>query len=121
MRILCDENVPFTLVRQLRHFGWDVQWMAEDAPGTEDVEVCQRASTQRRVLVTMDLDFGQLAYSGRAGSMPGVVLCRLRASDPVRLAEIVSSQLASRSDWAGHFSVIDDAGIRMRPMPGHSA
>jgi hypothetical protein len=32
-------------------------------------------------------------------------------------AERVSAALALRDDWTGHFSVVDDFGIRMRVLP----
>ena len=65
MVILADENVPGAAVARLRDAGHDVSWVSEDAPGTADPDVLERASKEDRLLVTFDKDFGDLAY--RAG------------------------------------------------------
>jgi hypothetical protein len=33
------------------------------------------------------------------------------------VAETVVHILRARNDWKGHFSVVDDTRIRMRPLP----
>ena len=64
-RLLADENVPGPAVTALREYGHDVVWMHEEALGTPDPEVLARAQLERRVVVTFDKDFGELAF--RAG------------------------------------------------------
>ena len=58
MKLLADENVSGPFVRWLRDEGHDVAWIAELSPGDEDSDVLKIATTEQRVLVTNDLDFG---------------------------------------------------------------
>lgn len=68
------------------------------------------------MLLTLDKDFGELAFRQRH-TVPAVILFRLLMSSPVELAEAMVSTIASRLDWDGHFSTIDERRIRMRPLP----
>ena len=61
-RLLADENVPGPAIAALRQAGHDVAWMHEDAPRTPDLEVLKRAQGEKRVVVTFDKDFGELAF-----------------------------------------------------------
>jgi hypothetical protein len=47
-----------------------------------------------------------------------VALFRIRMNSPDQVAERVVNLIASRTDWVGHFSVIDDTKIRIRALPG---
>jgi predicted nuclease of predicted toxin-antitoxin system len=50
-RLLADEDVPGAVVAALRQQGHDVAWIHEDAPGSPDLEILERAQRQNRVLV----------------------------------------------------------------------
>jgi len=47
----------------------------------------------------------------------GVVLFRLSGSDPASDNQRMLSALASRGDWVGHFAVVEQDRIRIRPLP----
>ncbi len=55
MDILADENVPGAAVARLRNAGHDVVWVSEEAPGTADPDVLERAAEEDRLLVTFDI------------------------------------------------------------------
>ena len=69
-------------------------------------------------MLTFDRDFGELAFRRRLPSSVGVILLRFPKLPPKSLASAVESVLSGRADWAGHFSVIEPARIRMTPLPG---
>ena len=117
MDILADENVPGAAVARLRDAGHDVSWVSEDAPGTADPDVLERASNEDRLLVTFDKDFGDLAYRAGLRAPSGVVLIRLPSMPPEELSRFIADSLATQVDWKGHFSVVTELGIRMRPLP----
>jgi hypothetical protein len=39
-------------------------------------------------------------------------------ASPDQVAEHVVNLIASRTDWVGHFSVIEEMKIRIRSLPG---
>jgi predicted nuclease of predicted toxin-antitoxin system len=118
MNLLANENCPRLIVDALAAAGHDVLWVRTASPGLADPDVLARAVAETRVLVTFDKDFGQLAFHHGLPATCGVILLRISLADPVAAATLVVRTLASRTDWAGHFSVVTDHRIRMRPLPG---
>jgi len=113
MRLCANENISGDCVSKLRHAGHDVLWIRESAPGSSDSAVLARAYEETRVLITFDKDFGQLVFQRGAKAAHGVILFRISQSSSAIVAERVAAILASREDWTGCFSVVDDFGIRM--------
>jgi predicted nuclease of predicted toxin-antitoxin system len=93
MRILADENFPGLSVQELRRLGHDVLWVRTAMPGARDDAILACAQTEERLLVTLDKDFGELAFGMRLPASCGVVLF-----------------------WNGNFTVVEDGRIRMRPL-----
>jgi predicted nuclease of predicted toxin-antitoxin system len=80
VRILADENFPGEAVQALRQRGHDVFWVRTDAPGSSDDAVLRRAQLEARVLLTMDKDFGELAFRAGLPASSGIVLFRMGAA-----------------------------------------
>jgi predicted nuclease of predicted toxin-antitoxin system len=116
VRFLADENFPQAAVLALQAAGHDVLWVANTQPGAPDTDVLARATREHRILLTFDKDFGELATRALLPPDSAVVLLRIpppRTSEAARkLADVVTA----RTDWAGHFSVIEPGRIRMRPL-----
>ncbi|MGD9854964.1 MAG: DUF5615 family PIN-like protein [Planctomycetaceae bacterium] len=85
-----------------------------------DDAILARAQAEERIVVTHDKDFGELAFRPLLPSSSGVVLLRLAGSDPETDNRSALAALESRDDWEGHFSVVTDTRIRMRPLPSVS-
>ena len=117
MRLCANENISKDCVVKLREGGHDVLWIRESAPGLADENVLVRVRRENRLLITFDKDFGQLVFQRGAQASRGVVLFRISQVSSAITAERVCTALASRDDWAGHFSVVEDFGVRMRPLP----
>jgi predicted nuclease of predicted toxin-antitoxin system len=118
MRFLANENFPGLAVGALRDRGWDVVWVRTDFPGITDHEVLSRAQADNRILLTFDKDFGELAYRCGLPAASGIILFRISLRSPSAVAQIIVAALTSRSDWQGHFSVVEANRIRMTPLPG---
>ena len=116
MRFLADENLAGYMVEAMRRLGHDVTWVRTDAPGSTDQQVLARAEAERRVLVTADKDFGELAFRSRLPAASGIVLLRLRGAPGSRTAALVAA-IEARSDWANQFAVVTNDRIRMTPLP----
>jgi hypothetical protein len=80
-----------------------------------DPAILAWAAREARILLTFDKDFGELARASVLPSSCGVVLFRVPMPKPIdagRLAGLITA----RSDWAGHFSVVEPGRVRMRPL-----
>ena len=117
MRLLANENFPRDAVDALRENGHDVAWIREDARGSRDEQVLALAKEEKRILVTFDKDFGELAFHAKLPATLGIVLFRIVPRSSHHIAQVAVQALESRNDWEGHFSVIEDKRIRMTPLP----
>lgn len=120
MRIVANENVSATVIQTLRDRGHDVLSVKESLRGEKDSAVLARAQAEQRLVVTHDKDFGELAFRAGLPAECGVILIRLSGDDPDSDNQRVLQAIESRSDWTGHFSVVTEDRIRMRPLPGVS-
>ena len=117
MRLLANENFPLDAVLALRENEHNVAWIREDAGGSSDEQVLLRAQQEERILITFDKDFGELAFRSKLPVTSGVILFRISVPSSQYIARIAVQAIASRTDWAGHFSVIEDNRIRMTALP----
>ena len=115
MRFLVDESTGAAVVEYLRNSGHDVLALAEIMRQAEDPYILTLASSETRILITNDKDFGELVF--RTGQTHhGVLLLRLRdesARNRVRVVQSVLERYADR--LPGHFVVASEGGVRVRP------
>jgi predicted nuclease of predicted toxin-antitoxin system len=116
MRFLANENFPGTAVRELEAAGHDVAWFRTAAPGASDSEILAWTIRERRVLLTFDKDFGELATKSPLPPGCGVVLFRLPIPRRNQAGRWLAHLVTLRDDWAGHFSVVELGRVRMRPL-----
>ena len=80
-----------------------------------DKVILVRAQTEQRIVVN-DKDFGELAFRWGLPAECGIILFRLSARDRDTANARQLEALETRSDWAGHFSVVTEDRIRVRPL-----
>ena len=117
MRLLVNENVARTVIQQLRRLAHDVLSVKESMRSASDEVILACAQAERRIVVTHDKDFGELTFRSGLTAACGVILFRLAGADPDTDNQRILQALESRTDWEGHFSVVSDDRIRMRPLP----
>ena len=117
MQLLANENMPRLTVEALRAAGHDVVWARTDMAGSGDEEILSRAQTDGRILLTPDKDFGDLAFHAGLPATCGIILIRLAKLSLDATVNRTVQVIATRTDWAGNFSVVDERRIRMRPLP----
>ena len=117
MKILADENVAKDIVGWLRSIGHDVLFAAEAQPGALDTDWTTRSEREQRLILTSDKDFGELVFRDGLTSH-GIALLRL---DDLTVSQILSRLQAVWSvveaNPSGHFIVITETRVRVRPMP----
>jgi predicted nuclease of predicted toxin-antitoxin system len=115
MKFLLDENVDARLKTHLTDLRHDVTRVGTDYPGRllDDV-VLSTAQAEGRVLITNDLDFGELVFRLRQPHQ-GVILLRLGDYVPLEtLIQRLDDVLARYSDQLEHFVVVTLRSIRVR-------
>jgi hypothetical protein len=116
MRFLANENFPGPAVAVLQAAGYDVAWVRALKPGASDRDVLDWATREKRVLLTFDKGFGELASRASLPAGCGVVLLRIPMPKPEYAGQRLAELIMSRSDGADHFSVLGPGRVRMRSL-----
>ena len=116
-KFLANENVPAEAVEAARQAGHDLTWIAESSPGADDDAVLAKALAERRVLVTFDKDFGEMAFHQGKTATCGVILFRPRVRSPGYVAQFMVAVLGQAVSWEGNFSVAQEGKLRVVPLP----
>lgn len=119
MRFLADMGVAASTVRALAGAGQDAVHLRDlDLQRLPDEEILAKARGERRIVLTFDLDFGDLLALGMHES-PSVIIFRLRDETPQsvtpKLFEVIR-QRASELE-AGAVVVVEDDRYRLRRLP----
>ncbi len=119
MRFVADMGISPRVVAALRERGHEAIHLQEQGLGRlPDSEILAKARTEGRVLLTHDLDFGELlAASG--GELPSVIIFRLRdmRADNVNfhLFSILEKQSAALEK--GVVCSVSERKVRIRTLP----
>lgn len=117
MRFLADEGVDRLVVSRLREAGHDVSYVPEFAPSSADIDILAISLSEDRVLITEDLDFGELVYRDKRPAY-GIVLVRIheigREARVTAVMELVNQQ---QEDLVGKFVTLMPDEARIRPLP----
>jgi predicted nuclease of predicted toxin-antitoxin system len=117
-RFLADESFDFGAVKALREAGYDVRTIVEVSPGISDEAVIAMAVRENRVLLTADMDSGQLVYAS-GGTTRGVILARFPERARPALARVVLEFLRrTTADLARSFVVLQPGRARVTGLPG---
>jgi predicted nuclease of predicted toxin-antitoxin system len=119
MRFLADMGVAMRIVEWLRAQGHDVRHLREEGlQRMPDSDIFLKAATESRILLTFDLDFGEiLALSGER--KVSVVLFRLHNTRTPYVIERLKLALAQSKMIleAGSVVVIEENRVRTRRLP----
>lgn len=117
MRILVDENVPESMVAALATAGHDVARVRDRATAMPDRDVLATAVAERRLLVTRDLDFGELVL-GEAMPSAGVVVLRHRRDQVRELTTALLRLIAIHGErLTARFVLLRPDRARLRELP----
>ena len=100
MRILADENIFGGSISRLRDHGYDVMSVKETYPSEADINLLELATSEERILITHDTDFGELVHRDRISAPYGVLLFRLYEHLPGAVkAEFVANSVIAWNSW----------------------
>ncbi len=114
MRFLLDENVDIRLATFLRSLDHDVATLVHDfATRLEDEEVLALARRERRILITNDVDFGDLVVRRRLPHA-GLILFRLSSVEYHVKQDRLAHVLAHYAANLHQFLIVSDRSVRIR-------
>jgi predicted nuclease of predicted toxin-antitoxin system len=119
MRLLLDMNMPLAAAEWLRSEGHDAVHLRElGLERLADREIVAYAGAEKRVLITCDLDFGDIVGSSTSGRS-SVVLLRLRSLRHSRLRQRLRVALTQTGDALvqGAVVLVEESRIRVRSVP----
>jgi hypothetical protein len=116
-RFLANENVPGEVVEAARQAGHDLAWITELSAGADDDAVLSLPLAEKRVLVTLDKDFGEMAFRQGKDASCGVILLPPRLREPDYVVQFMLAVLAQQVPWEGRFSVAQEGKLRVVPLP----
>lgn len=117
MRFLADMGISKRVVSWLREQGHDVEHLDElGLERLDDLAIFDKAGAEDRVVLTFDLDFGELLARSR-GAAASVVLFRLHnTTSPFVFMRLLSALADAKDELAeGAIVVVEDARHRVRP------
>jgi len=119
MRFLADAGVSPDTIALLTRLGHDaIHVRAPEMHRAQDRELVDYARSEGRVIVTFDLDFGDILALGVL-DRPSVILLRLSDERPAevngRLATVVAEQDTALE--AGALILVEDVRYRVRKLP----
>jgi len=113
-KLLVDENLSPKTVQFLRSKGFDVLSIGEDHEGFSDAEIAGIAKEQGRVILTFDLDFGEIFFL-HGGS---IVVLKTRSKKPRWINQVLEKLFrkteADGIDPLGKLIVVSENRIRVR-------
>jgi predicted nuclease of predicted toxin-antitoxin system len=119
MKFLADMGISPRIVEELRQNGYDAIHLREqDLFQLLDGKILEKARQESRVLLTHDLDFGELlAASG--GNLPSVIVFRLKDMRPANVGRHLFSIIQGQTEALVNGAVISvtENKIRVRKLP----
>ncbi|MCK8600503.1 DUF5615 family PIN-like protein [Desulfoferrobacter suflitae] len=116
MRFKVDENLPVEVADLFRQGGFETSTVLEErlggSPDTKILSICQ---SEKRVLITLDNDFGNMRIYPPT-EFDGIVVLRLRKQDKPYTLEVLRRliPLLSTETLPGYLWVVDEKRIRIR-------
>ena len=119
MKFLADMGVSPRSVEYLRRRGYDAVHLSEE--GLErlaDSEVLAKGRAEGRVVLTHDLDFGELMAASGA-ELPSVVIFRLRDMRPERVNRYLEEVIGRYGELLERGAIVSvgEGRIRVRSLP----
>ena len=113
MKLLVDENISPEITSRLRSLKHDVKSIRECCKGYADEKIVEMAVSEARLIVTYDLDFGELYRNFGARSL----ILRLRSKKPSIVLKYLVSFLnmlkEQKIDMKNKLAVITEGKVRL--------
>lgn len=113
MRLLIDENISPGITAHLKAHEYDIKSISECCKGYADEKVAEMAIAEKRIIITYDLDFGELYRNLGASS----IILRLRTKKPAIVIKYLTNFLhrvkIQKISLKGRLAVITEGKARL--------
>ena len=116
MKFKIDENLPLEIADLLQYKGYEAKTVFDQAlNGKIDKKIASVCQEEKRVLITLDTDFGDIrTYPPK--NFPGIIVLRLKQQDKIHILEVfkgvipfLSTEPLKHTLW-----IVDENRIRIR-------
>lgn len=119
LRFLADMGVGLRVVRHLRALGHDIVHLADQGlQRLPDQDIFSKAIIEKRIILTFDLDFGEIVMASR-GATASVIIFRLPSARPEIVIERITAVLGKLSAELiqGAVVTVEPTRVRVRVSP----
>lgn len=119
MKLLADMGVSQTVVKSLRAIEYDAKHLREEGlQCLPDPLIIEKAKIEERVILTFDLDFGDLMAASK-DELPSVIIFRLKNTSPQFVFSRLITVLQNCADelTTGAVIIVSDERYRLRSLP----
>ncbi len=119
MKFLADMGISQTTVKWLNKEGFDTIHVRDiNMHRSLDAEILLKAKDEKRIVLTCDLDFGDLLAASREYT-PSVIIFRLENETPANVNKRLYRVLKESSDALikGSIIVVEEGRYRVRKLP----
>lgn len=119
MKFLADMPISPKTVQKLRERGYDAVHLFElGMQKADDERVVEFAKQENRIILTMDLGFGEILAHSRE-QRPGIIIFRVRYPTPTKVNSLLSRLLSSvaSKEIERSIIIIEEDRVRIRRLP----
>ncbi|MBF0498992.1 MAG: DUF5615 family PIN-like protein [Candidatus Riflebacteria bacterium] len=116
MKLKIDENLPLEIIEILRQYGHEAHSVYDEKmQGSKDAQLIAVCRSEKRVLITLDLDFSDIrTYSPSENS--GIIVLRLKQQDKPFILDMIQRlcRIFPAEGINGVLWIVDEKKIRIR-------
>lgn len=118
VRFLLNANISHETAEFLNSLGYDAKTVAHfGLEKAEDIKIAQKAIREKRILITLDLDFGEIFYFATKEKF-WVIVLRLKdqsvESVNKTLAWFLKSKILEKKEFQNTLMIIEEGRIKIR-------
>ena len=118
LKFFLDENLSHETAAFLRSLGYDTKTVAQfGLQGAEDAKIAEKAAQEKRILVTLDSDFGEIFYFATKKNLWIVVLkIRNQTVESVNstLWRLLNTAILERKALHNTLLIVEEGKVRVR-------
>jgi predicted nuclease of predicted toxin-antitoxin system len=110
---LADENIPLSVIKQLRKEGCKIISVTEEFKSLSDKKILELSSENKWIIITFDRDFGDLIFKQNYGKPFGIIFLRIIPKSPNYILQFLKWLLMQTSiSFEGNFVVVNTDKVR---------